>query len=189
MCGITGFYSSKLNSDHLEKMTSSLKHRGPDANGIFFEMENNIGLGHRRLSILDPTLTANQPMVSHCRRYSMVYNGEVYNFKSVAKQLSRRWKTNSDSEVLLEAYVEYGLDFISKFNGMFALAIYDHFNKELILARDRMGIKPLYYYIDDKEFIFASEIKAIKSICSLDVNKNAIQSYLHLGYVSKDETF
>ena len=113
-------------------MTSSLKHRGPDANGIIFASENNIGLGHRRLSIIDPT-NNQQPMVSHCRRYSMVYNGEVSILKR-GKTIKQTMENKSDSEVLLEAYVEYGLDFISKFNGMFALAIYDHFNEELILT-------------------------------------------------------
>lgn len=144
MCGITGIYSKNLQKENLIKMTHALSHRGPDAVGYYFDKEKNIGLGHRRLSILDLSDTANQPMISHCGRYVMVFNGEVYNFKEIANKLKKRnWKTSSDSEVILEAFVTWGIDFVHHLNGMFAIAIFDLKEDRLLLFRDRMGIKPI----------------------------------------------
>jgi asparagine synthase (glutamine-hydrolysing) len=189
MCGITGFISSSLNKDHLVKMTNSLVHRGPNAEGYYYNKDLNAGLGHRRLSIIDLSETANQPMISHCGNYLMIFNGEVYNYKEIAKELSRNWRTNSDSEVILEAFVEYGTPFIEKLNGMFAIAILDIKNNTLFLFRDRIGKKPLYYYLDKEELIFASEIKALSSIKNnLKINKNSISNFLHYGFIPNDES-
>ena len=190
MCGISGFISKNLNKSDLFKMSNSIKHRGPDAKGYFYDQEIGIGLGHRRLSIIDLSEDANQPMTSHCGRYKMVYNGEVYNYKEIAKKLNElKWKTSSDSEVILAAFSKWKIDFINELNGMFAIAIYDQLENSLYLFRDRMGIKPLYYYHKNNELIYASEIKAFKSLeLKLSINYSAIYSYLHLGYIPKDLT-
>ena len=190
MCGISGFISKNLEKSDLIKMTKSLVHRGPNAEGYFFDSQKGVGLGHRRLSIIDLSEDANQPMTSHCGRYVMVYNGEVYNYKEIAKKLNEvKWETSSDSEVILAAFSKWNFDFVDELNGMFAIAIYDQLENSIYLFRDRIGIKPLYYYYKNDELIFASEIKAIKNLeLKLSVNNSAIYSYLHLGFIAKDLT-
>ena len=132
MCGIAGFISKKYQKTDLVKMTDALNHRGPDASGYFFDFKKGVGLGHRRLSIIDLSKEANQPMSSNCGRFLMVFNGEIYNYKEIANQLKvSKWKTNSDSEVVLEAFVEWGTDFLHRLNGMFAIAIYDKKEEKL----------------------------------------------------------
>ena len=190
MCGITGLISCNYTKEDLISMTKTLSHRGPDAEGYYYNNDRNIGLGHKRLSIIDVSDVANQPMKSSCGRYIMVYNGEVYNFKDIAKELVNiSLKTSSDSEVVLEAFTKWGVEFVNKLNGMFAIAIYDLIDDKLFLFRDRLGIKPLYYYNDENTFAFASELKALKS---LDINKSidysSIYSYLHLGYIPSNNT-
>ena len=153
MCGITGFYSKKLSLENLQEMTNKLSHRGPDSKGYYFK--NNIGLGHRRLSILDLSENGSQPITSHCGNYIMIYNGEVYNYKEIANQLKiNNWKSTSDTEVILEAFVKWENEFVHKLNGMFAIAIYDLKKNKISLFRDRIGIKPLYYYHKNGQFIF-----------------------------------
>jgi len=192
MCGISGFYSEKdfILQSGLENMTRTMTHRGPDAGGIF--LEGPVGLGHRRLSIIDLSQAANQPMVSHDGRYVMVYNGEVFNFREIAEDIRKCNadfvpRTSSDSEIILEAFALWGKDFVHKLNGMFALAIYDRLEKTLILLRDRIGIKPLYFYQKENHFAFASELKALTSAESikknLTLNHEAIALFLHLGYI------
>lgn len=189
MCGITGFMSSEFTNEHLVDMTRSLKHRGPDAEGYFYDESLNIGLGHRRLSILDLSDNANQPMTSHCKRYTMVFNGEVYNYKEIAKNIHRNWKTTSDTEVILEAFVEYGVNFVHQLNGMFAIAIWDQHKKQLIIFRDRFGIKPLVYYYDGTTFAFASELKALLKLnLPKELNKEAVKDYFFLEYIPQDQT-
>ena len=190
MCGIAGFISKNHNKNHLVQMTNELLHRGPDAEGYYFNQNKGIGLGHKRLSILDLSENANQPMTSHCGRFKMVYNGEIYNYREIAKKLSGvNWKTSSDTEVVLAAFSKWKLDFVNELNGMFAIAIYDKKENNIYLIRDRIGIKPLYYYHKNNELIFASEIKAIKNLnLKLSINNNAIYSFLHLGYIPKNET-
>ena len=195
MCGISGFLTKQYNSEHLQKMTDTLLHRGPDAEGIFFDGNSGIGLGHRRLSILDLSSNANQPYHSNCGRYVMVYNGEIYNYESIANELKSATgfskKTNSDTEIILEAFVCWGDNFINKLNGMFALAIWDKHNNELKLFRDRIGIKPLYYYWVDNVFAFSSEIKALTQLITtskLTINRNSIYDILNLGYTPQDFT-
>lgn len=189
MCGISGFFSStnKFSKTDLVNMTNSLAHRGPDAHGYF--IDEQVGLGHRRLSIIDLSETANQPMYSANNRFTMVYNGEVYNYQEIATELKQTFNTNfkttSDSEVILEAYAKYGTNAVSKFNGMFAFAIYDKHKKELFVCRDRIGIKPLYYFWDGENFAFASELNALLQCSTIpkEINKNAVHHFLHLGFI------
>ena len=190
MCGITGFISKNYNKNDLVQMTNELFHRGPDADGFYYERNKGVGLGHRRLRIIDLSDAANQPMISHCKRFVMVYNGEVYNFEDIKNKLPKKqWKTNSDSEIILEAYVHFGKDFINMLNGMFAIAIYDKIDDKLLLFRDRIGIKPLYFYHEENQFIFSSEIKSLKKLnLKLTINKSSIYTYLHLGYIPKNLT-
>jgi asparagine synthase (glutamine-hydrolysing) len=194
MCGISGFYSfDKVFSEpELHGMTEILAHRGPDASGYF--VDDVIGLGHRRLSIIDLSEAANQPMHSSDNRYVMVYNGEVYNYQEIASELKQNFKTEfktaSDSEILLEAYVQYGPAFLQKLNGMFALAIYDKEKKELFVCRDRIGIKPLYYFWDGHNFAFASELKALTKLAFIpfQVNRNAVYHFLHMGFIPSPQS-
>jgi len=171
-------------------MTDRIAHRGPDAEGAFFD--GICGLGHRRLSIIDLSTRASQPMYSANHRYVIVYNGEVYNFQEVGSKLGKskgnqnfQLKSASDTEVILEAFALYGNSFIHELNGMFAFAIYDKQEEELYLYRDRLGIKPLYFYWDGENFAFASELKALKKLDEIkfEVNKAAISRFLHLGYI------
>ena len=191
MCGITGYYSTnnKFIKDDLHLMTNAITHRGPDAEGYF--VEEGVGLGHRRLSIIDLSQSANQPMVSGDGRYVIVFNGEIYNFKEVATELKKvnpqlNFKTASDTEVIIEAFAYWGEAFVHKLNGMFAFAIYDKQEKELFVYLDRIGIKPIYYYWDKESFVFASELKSLKQLknkIELKINKLAINEFLHLGYI------
>ena len=194
MCGITGFYSHQpgiFSESDLHQMTGMLVHRGPDASGFFHD--GVAGLGHRRLSIIDLSTRANQPMVSNNGRYVIVYNGEVYNFGEIGARLKKvTWKqeeinlkTSSDTEVILEAFVAYGTDFVKQLNGMFAIAIYDQQLQELFIFRDRLGVKPLFYYWDGTNFAFASELKAFHGIGSIRkvINRDSIRDFLHLGYI------
>ena len=186
MCGIAGYFqtSSRLNTGHINRMTSIQKHRGPDASGHF--EHPRCGLGHRRLSILDLSEAANQPFYSTDGRYVIAYNGEVYNFKEIASELEVNWRTTSDTEVILEAYIKWGSSFIQRMNGMFAIAIFDTQQETLFVCRDRMGIKPIFYYRDEQSFIFSSELKgllALRPDIQLSLNRQAVEEYLHLGYV------
>lgn len=196
MCGITGYFSpsGKFNALHLAIATKSLAHRGPDADGLF--NVDDVGLGHRRLSILDLSETANQPMVSANNRFVMVYNGEVYNFKEIEQEILKyrpdvKFKTSSDTEIILEAFSLWRENIVNMLNGMFAIAIYDKDNGSLYLFRDRLGIKPIYFYWDDKDFFFASELKAIKAIrnvIDLQMNEKAIPYFFHLGFIPEPHT-
>lgn len=192
MCGICGYYSISgvFSGEELEKMAHALAHRGPDAEGFF--LDGPVGLGHRRLSIIDLSTSANQPMTSHNGRYVMVYNGEVYNYKEIENDIrlasyDLRLTTSSDSEIILEAFTIWGPEFVNKLNGMFSIAIYDKLEKSISLFRDRIGIKPLYYYWDGNNFAFASELKALKQSSfiqnNISINSVAINEYLHLGYI------
>lgn len=191
MCGISGFVSERLNQEDLEQITNILAHRGPDSSGYYFNDEKNIGLGHRRLSILDLSDVAKQPMHSHNDRYVIVFNGEIYNFKEIAQKLNINFKTSSDTEVILEAFSNWSTDFIQELNGMFAIAIYDKQDDTLFLFRDRMGIKPLYYYLNNNEIVFASEIKSFQTIgnkLDLEIDNSSISDFLHLGYIPNTKT-
>ena len=194
MCGITGqvnFDKSPVSQVVLKKMTDALRHRGPDGEGHW--IEENIGLGHRRLSIIDPSPLGRQPMESHDHRYILTYNGEIYNFKELRTELEAKgywFRSNTDSEVVLYSLAEWGSDALLKFNGMFALAFWDRKEKKLLLARDRYGIKPLYYFQNDKKLVFGSEQKAILEQPSFDrvINKKALLEYFTFQNIFTDQT-
>ena len=165
MCGIAGIAhldNAPASQTLLKKMTDAIAHRGPDGEGQY--VDGSIGLGHRRLAIIDLSPAGRQPMASVDGRYVLTYNGEVYNFKELRTELQAhgyKFITETDSEVVLYALIEWGTGALNKFNGMFAFALWDSKKKELLLARDRYGIKPLYYLNNNNTFLFGSEIKAI----------------------------
>lgn len=168
MCGICGFISKKqYGVSELNRMHDSLKYRGPDDSGasVFSSREKlTVGIAHRRLSIMDLSENGHQPMVSDDGSIVLTFNGEIYNFvelRNDLEQVGYRFKTKCDTEVVLKAYQEYGIHCLDKFNGMFAIALFDKKADALILARDRIGVKPLYYYFNDGEFAWGSELKPI----------------------------
>ena len=191
MCGINGIFSFNKpleNADYLlNKMNDSIAHRGPDAEGVF--TNTHIALGHRRLSIIDVSNHANQPMYG-LNRYSLVFNGEIYNYQNLKTQLNYDFETNSDSEVIIAAYHKWGKDCVKHFNGMFAFAIWDNKKEELFIARDRVGIKPLYFYQDENQFIFSSQIKGVlaseKVKCEL--NSSQLSNYLRFQTIYAPNT-
>jgi asparagine synthase (glutamine-hydrolysing) len=163
MCGINGIFGEKnigLANEKITGMNQCMQHRGPDDHGIF--AAENIALGHQRLSILDLSSAGKQPMLSNSGRFVLSFNGEIYNFKEVKKELGGySFTTQTDSEVILAAFEKWGLSCLEKFNGMFAIAIWDKLGEELFLARDRMGIKPLYYFQEEGKMVFSSEIRSL----------------------------
>jgi len=193
MCGIAGIlYKSnqKVSAHTLEQMGQSIAHRGPDAAGIFaFE---NIGFVHRRLSILDLTSAGNQPYISPCERYVLVFNGEIFNFQEFTAELSSKgyqFKSHSDTEVLLYLLMEYGLKVLHRLNGFFAFSFWDKESGELILARDRFGVKPMFYSNDSEKFTFGSEIKALIAAGSTKIlNTSALNELFFYRYVSGENT-
>ncbi|MFC2071093.1 asparagine synthase (glutamine-hydrolyzing) [Chloroflexota bacterium] len=178
MCGINGF--NWPDTTIIDRMNEAVKQRGPDGVGIF--VDPNVSLGHRRLAIIDLSPKGKQPMCNEDASIWLVYNGEIYNFKDLKKELEHVghiFRSNTDSEVIIHAYEEYGIDFVKKFSGMWAFCIYDSSKGQLILSRDRFGIKPLYYYIDDSRLIFSSLIAGI--LChniTTEPNDRAIMEYL-----------
>ena len=191
MCGITGYISSQINNQELNKSVQSLEHRGPDHQAVWTNA--NVGLGHARLSVLDLSDNANQPIISHSGRFVMVYNGEVYNYREIAEKYNIPTKTTSDSEVILELFEKQGDGFVKELNGMFAGAIFDKQEQKLFLFRDRLGIKPLFYFFDGENFAFASEIKSLLQYRivkeHLKINFFVIADFLHLGYIPEPHTF
>ncbi len=182
MCGIAGIYSpSGLVSEHLiKKMTDSIVHRGPDGEGCF--VNGPIGLGHRRLAILDLTDAGKQPMQTPDGKIIVTYNGEIYNHLELREELQKKghiFTSRTDTEVLLHGYREWGIDMVPRLNGMFAFALWDTTTKDLYLVRDRFGIKPLYYWQNGNEIVFASEIKAILQHpdYKIGVDFNALNEY------------
>ncbi|MFN6374840.1 MAG: asparagine synthase (glutamine-hydrolyzing) [Chitinophagia bacterium] len=182
MCGITGIlHFQQLSDPHIrvKKMTNALAHRGPDAEGYFHD--HNISLGHRRLSIIDLTDAANQPFYDPNGRYVLVFNGEIYNYQELKQKLNNYpFQTSSDTEVLMAAFIKWGINSVQEIKGMFAFAIWDKQMETLWLARDRMGVKPLVYYIDDKKLVFASERRALlaSGLVPPSLNKSAVADYL-----------
>ncbi|MCA6365229.1 MAG: asparagine synthase (glutamine-hydrolyzing) [Bacteroidetes bacterium] len=163
MCGITGIYSAHTTlatRQRVEAMNTALAHRGPDDAGIF--EGDHVVLGHRRLSIIDLSPGGHQPMHSADGRYTIVFNGEIYNFREVRAQITNwQFRSESDTEVILAAYAQWGKACVQHFNGMFAFALYDAHTRELWIVRDRLGIKPLYYWYHEGTLVFASEIRAV----------------------------
>jgi len=183
MCGIAGIFNldgSKINQGNAIEIRDKMSHRGPDGKGAYFE--DNLALLHRRLAILDPSESGAQPMHSSDSKWVIVFNGCIYNFKELREELEQKgisFKSNSDTEVIVEGLSFYGPDFFERFNGMFAIAAWNKQTKELILSRDRYGIKPLYFWFDSKKIVFASEIKAIiaHSSYEMDVDLDALNEY------------
>lgn len=196
MCGIAGvirFDKEAVRKEQLQVMMRKIKHRGPDAEGSY--IADNIGLGFVRLSILDLTAAGNQPMTDATGRYTIIQNGESYNYIELREELQNMgyvFCSQSDTEVILNGYIAWGEKVLDRLNGMFAIAIYDNQEHTLFLARDRFGVKPLYYYITEDKFVFASEIPAILSAISTkpSANENAIFDYLVFNRTDQtDETF
>jgi asparagine synthase (glutamine-hydrolysing) len=197
MCGILGFQSKnkEISEEHLNKMHSVISHRGPDAAGIYIDKNKKTALAHRRLSIIDLSEHANQPFFSECGKFVMVFNGEIYNYKAIAKQLKddglvENFRTSSDTEIALYAMIHYGAKKAANlFNGMFAIALYDIEKEEIHLVRDRVGIKPIYYFDKEETVIFSSELKSIKQVQDITgkftLDKEAVFAYLHTGFISE----
>jgi len=191
MCGISGCVGTQTEDSILKAMVRSLQHRGPDGKGHW---TNQVAaLGHNRLAIIDLTDAASQPMSTPDGRYRIVFNGEIYNYRELRIDLQKAGETfqsASDTEVLLVGYRKWGKQVLDKVRGMFAFAIWDDYHKQLFLARDRVGIKPLFYALLDKGLVFASEIKAILKHPAVEreINPTAVDSYLELGYVSGPDT-
>jgi asparagine synthase (glutamine-hydrolysing) len=194
MCGINGiidFSHTAVAPDRLQRMMAAMKHRGPDDEGWY--QHNNVGFGHVRLSIIDLSADGQQPM--HCGddRYVIVFNGEIYNYIELREELSAhfQFRTKTDTEVLLNAYKHWGLDCLHHFNGMFAFAIHDKKTNSVVLARDRFGIKPVYYYQSEQQLLFASEIKAmLTQLNEVQPNNRIIYDFLvHDRVQHTNETF
>jgi asparagine synthase (glutamine-hydrolysing) len=189
MCGITGILAfNDKGKEKLHRISASaysLQKRGPDGEGIY--THKNVALGHRRLSIIDTSNAAAQPFTDKTGRYTIVFNGEIFNFKSLKKELEEKgiiFRSQSDTEVLLYLYINEKHNCLSKLDGEFAFAVYDNNTEELFIARDRFGIKPLYYYKDENIFAFASEIKALLEFeIPKEIDKTSLQTYFHLNYI------
>jgi asparagine synthase (glutamine-hydrolysing) len=185
MCGINGIYQFgglNKNPEIVPRMNKALEYRGPDAEGVY--LDDNVHLGHRRLSIIDLDGRSNQPFETE--KYVLVFNGEIYNYREIKKQLPDfKFQTDSDTEVVLAAYAKWGEQCLKSFNGMFAFAIWDKEKKELFIARDRLGIKPLYYVLSNEEIIFSSSVKAILSSDLIDrkLNSKSLVDYLRFQTV------
>jgi asparagine synthase (glutamine-hydrolysing) len=194
MCGITGYLNLNQASASpviLQKMTDAIKHRGPDGEGHW--IEENVAIGHRRLSIIDLSPAGHQPMISSDHRYILSYNGEIYNYRELRTELEAAgywFRSKTDSEVVLHAYSEWGIDALLKFNGMFALAIWDRRDKTLFLARDRYGVKPLYWAKQGNTLAFGSEQKAILAQPGFErkLNKPALLEYFTFQNIFTNQT-
>ena len=190
ICGIVNFESEPVDRLVIERMTNALVHRGPDDAGYF--VEGQVGLGHRRLSIIDLS-GGRQPIFNEDRSAAIVFNGEIYNYRDLAAVLTtagHTFRTRSDTETILHAYEEYGDDCVQQLRGMFGVAIWDRAKRRLLLARDRLGVKPVYYYRDGRFLAFASEIKSLLEIASIprEVDPEALDLYLSLRYVPGPRT-
>jgi asparagine synthase (glutamine-hydrolysing) len=192
MCGISGIYNfngAAVDQALLNKMNNIIRHRGPDGNGTF--IDGNVGIGSNRLAIIDLREIANMPMYDTENRYVIVYNGEIFNYIEVRNELLKKgykFNTDSDTEVVINSYKEWGEDCLHKLNGMWDFALWDKQEKVLFCSRDRYGIKPLYYYADNDKLIFGSEIKQILS-CGVDksVNDEIIYDYLVFHFIDHSE--
>ncbi len=194
MCGINGILkfnsTERISETVLCNMRDSLAHRGPDDKGFY--IDRNLGIAHRRLSILDTSVAGHQPYVSKNERYAMVYNGEIYNFKAFYNELQadgNHIETSSDTEILLLLFQKYGVSMVHKLNGMFAIAIWDKLEKKLFLIRDRMGVKPLYYVVHKETMFFASEQKALFTAgIPLKIAQNGLQECVFNRFVAGENT-
>lgn len=191
MCGIVGYFQTKsfFNRTDLDQAQACIAHRGPDAHAIF--TEGPAGLAHRRLSIIDLSEAANQPFFTSNQEWVIAFNGEVYNYLEITEEIRKVEpsfvpRTHSDTEIIAEAIRIWGADAATRFNGMFAIAAYNRIKEELLVFRDRLGIKPIYYWLHDGVFFFGSELKTLQVLrgkIKLNIDEQAVASYFHLGYV------
>lgn len=197
MCGIAGFCNWEKNwEENIQNMNKRMFHRGPDAGGYWISQTGDVVFGHRRLSIVDLSQNGSQPMESHSGRFVIAYNGEIYNYKEIAAKLKnegyvREFRSTSDTEVLLEAIEAYGLHkTLQMSKGMFGLAVYDKKDRKLLLARDRVGEKPLHYGFVGKSFVFASDISSIRVLDGFDnaINQEILDCYFIHGYIPAPHT-
>ena len=196
MCGIVGFKTNRdfyRLRDSLPDAILRLFHRGPTDSGLFFDERHGLGLGHRRLSVIDLSEAGRQPMASDDGRVRIVYNGEVYNFKEIRKTLKglgHVFRTDTDTEVILKAYCQWGIDCLKRFTGMFAFGLWDEKEECLFLARDRLGIKPLFYYLAPEALFFASELKALMGLSAFprSLDHDAVPLFLHYQYIPAPRT-
>jgi asparagine synthase (glutamine-hydrolysing) len=198
MCGLVGIFSTgQIEKNEILSMTLCLSHRGPDAQKCFVNDNGTIALGHTRLSIIDLSHDADQPMFSYNKRYVIVFNGEIYNFPSLRNELQSldatiQFQTKSDTEIILHAFMLWGCDMVNKLEGMFAIIIADQQENKFYIFRDRIGKKPLYYFKSKTLFVFASEIKALLKHPTINkgrqVDKKVIGTFLHLGYIPEPDT-
>lgn len=193
MCGIIGIASCNriYNEDWIDIGRKQLYHRGPDASGNWKSTNRKVFFQHQRLAVIDIIKQSNQPMVLSDGNYAIIFNGEIYNYKELKVKLKRIGKvfiTESDTEVLLQSYIHWGTKCVNHFNGMFSFAIYDRNKNIVFLSRDRTGEKPLFYYYDNKNIYFASELKALLKNPRIKktVNPQALDCYLTFGYVPND---
>jgi len=191
MCGIAGFihYNKTLNQDDLGKMVNTINYRGPDDEGYYFSRFNDlqVGMGFRRLAIIDLSRGGHQPM--HYANLVVTLNGEIYNYKEIREELQKSgyvFESGSDTEVVIKSFHHWGIKMVDRFIGMFAIAIYNNETHELYLVRDRMGIKPLYYYLMGNDLVYASELKPIMAYpgFSKELNFNSLSNYLYHGYIT-----
>ena len=192
MCGISGWYlkpGEQRDRSHLRAMADAIAHRGPDDRGYYFDHASRVAFAHNRLSIIDLSAAGHQPMTSEDGLYALNYNGELYNFLELRKELEQRghqFRSRSDTEVVLRSFIEWGPRSVERFCGMFAFAVWSAQSRKLFFARDPLGIKPLYYatFPSDKGFVFASEIKAFLRLPDfrVRVNRSAIEQFLEFGY-------
>lgn len=202
MCGITGIVGNNLSSSvyqpAIQKMTDAIAHRGPNSQGLW--NDEDCFFGHRRLSIIDLSEAGNQPFISQDGRYILIYNGELYNYKDLKFELQRAehgsknipyiFKTNTDTEVILASYLRWGNNCMKRFNGMFAFAIWDTVEQKLLIARDRLGVKPLYYQYKNNTLVFASEIRALiySGIVDKKINPSSVAEYIQYATVHAPNT-
>ena len=195
MCGIAGWFDTKgqrpANRALIQAMSDAISHRGPDGEGFHFEP--GLGFGHRRLAVID-LVTGDQPMHSRDGNTHIIFNGEIYNFRELRRDLERRghgFSTHSDTEVILAAWAEWGRDCVNHLTGMFAFALWDRREETLFLARDRLGEKPLYVAtLPDQSLMFASEIKGLLVSPELDraIDPCAVEEFFALGYIAEPRT-
>jgi len=194
MCGIVGWINNtnEINKEHFQSMIESLRHRGPDAEGVYISANNQIAIGHTRLAFIDLTATSNQPLCNNKKNIWITFNGEIYNYLELKQELidSYSFNTNSDTEVLIAAYEIWGISFVKRLKGMFAIAILDERVNQLYLIRDRFGIKPLYYYISNNQLLFASELKAIigSGVVNKTIDYSSFADFFVYRYIPSPKT-
>ena len=192
MCRIVGYWDfNKRHTSHISEMKNQMIHGGPDDHGEYIEQDSNLEFGHRRLSIIDLSNMAHQPMI--IQNHIIIFNGEIYNYKEIRNELSilgYKFNSNSDTEVILNSYIQWGEKCVRKFDGIWSFAIRDRTNNTIFLSRDRNGVKPLYWYFDDNIFMFSSELKALSVHPKFNntIDKNSLKEFFRYGYIGKSHS-